>query len=210
MVKMARPICPNSKVEMERTPEGKLVPKQEIDPLRQNCQRAGIGWWNDCEAKGHNPYFSTRVWYSREDKFGPDPENPEQTIKLGEKTVRHETQYPNIAQVAAYTRVNSGKGPRVKMTASGFKSLVDIGYEPVCEFRNCQKPIAVTSNVGQYCSPLHATLCAADIHGILQYQVPNSGPEWGMGVEMQVEQKKQQFMREAALTADIQPIKKAK
>jgi hypothetical protein len=207
-IKMARPICPNSKVEMERTPEGKMVPKQETDPNRQNCQKAGIGWWEECEAKGHNPYFTTRIWYSKEDKFGPDPENPEQTIKLGEKTVRHETQYPNIAQVAAHIRVNSGQGPRVKMKAAGFKRLSDIGYEEVCQFRNCQKPVRVTSNVGQYCSKNHAVLIAADIHGLLQYQTPGFGPDWDLGIEMQVEQKRRRWLTDSAQTADLQDVKK--
>lgn len=198
MVKLARPICPNSKVEMERTPEGRMVPKREGNPDRQNCQAAGGAWWIACEEKKHDPYFSTRVWYSKSDTY---EEVDGEQVKTGEKTVRHETRYPNIAQVAAHRRVNSGRGAEFAIARKGFKRLKDIGYEEVCQFRNCQKPVTIRSKFGLYCDREHATLIAADAQGILDYQIP--GYELDLGIETQVQQKKARIQAEAALFADI-------
>jgi len=44
MLKMAAPICPNSKIEMERDRDGRLVPKEQ-GPDRMNCQLGGGEWW---------------------------------------------------------------------------------------------------------------------------------------------------------------------
>jgi len=204
MVKLARPICPNSKIEMEVTPEGRIVPKREVDPNRQNCQKLGVGWWEHCEEQGHDPYFTTRVWYSRSDKFELDEATGEQ-VKVGERTVRHETKYPNVAQVAAHIRVNSGRGARHAMERKGFKRLTDIGYAEVCQFRNCQKPVTVTSNIGFYCGQEHATLCAADAQSMLITQIP--GKDLDLGHEQEIRQKRAKQLLEAAMFANIQSSK---
>ena len=168
MVKLAQPICPHSKVEMTTTPEGRQVPKRDRNPDRQNCQEMGHGWWKQCEAKGHNPYFTNRVWY--EDVEEVDPETQEVKVKKRKHggnpcpACGQNHLYPNVSQVAANLRINGGKGPEFKMERHGFKRLRDIGYNEVCQYRNCQYPIKVTSRVGQYCSKLHAALIGADLN----------------------------------------------
>ena len=203
MVKMAQPICPNSKLEMETTPEGRIIPKRTSDPNRQNCQKLGVGWWIHCEEAGHDPYFSTRVWYSKEDKFETDEATGEQ-VKTGERTVRHATKYPNISQVAAHVRVNSGRGVEFKMRRHGFKRLKDIGYEEVCQFRNCQKPVTVRSNVGLYCGKQHAALIGADAQSMFLVQLTG---RFEAGSEMEIQQKRNRGLIEAASALDITEIK---
>jgi len=208
-IKMVQPICPNSKQDMIRTPEGRYIPNPEPDPTRQSCQEdrdengnSRIGWWNACEERGHNPYFTKRVWYSSEDIFD------ENDVMTGTKRVRHEIERPNISQVAANIRVNSGRGPLIKQRASGFKRLADLGYEEVCEFRNCQNPATVTSAVGGFCGNEHAQLCAADFFGVYDYQVPNSGVLANQEIiDNGRRRKSRQFMAEAAEVAQARPIK---
>ncbi len=209
MIKMIRPICPNSKQDMIQTPEGKFIPNPQTDPSKQNCQmdrdengNSRIGWWNDCAERGHDPYFTTRVWYAKSDIY---EEVDGEQVKTGERTVRKETKYPNIAQVAAHQRVNSGKGPIVKMTASGFKRLKDFGFEEVCQFRNCQKPVTVTSTVGEYCGKEHAQLCAADYFGVIDYQVPDD-PKFFEDIQSQVNRKSRQFLTEASEVAEVRHL----
>ena len=211
MVKMIRPICPNSKQEMTTTPEGRIVPKRDQTPLRQNCQNERdetgasiVGWWDKCEALGHDPYYTTRVWYSKEPEYGPDPDNPDQIVLIKDKTVRHESKYPNVSQVAAHTRVNGGRGVQFKMERSGFKRLRDMGYKEVCQFRNCQKEIKFTSRVGQYCSQEHAVLVGADLQSVFLVQI--SG-RFETGSEMEAQQRRQRGLIEAGQFIDVRPIK---
>ena len=203
MVKMAVPICPNSKMEFISTPEGRRIPKQETDPHRQNCQKLGHGWWKYCEEQGHDPYFTTKVWYEKVPDYGPDPDNPGDTILLKERTVKRETKYPNISQVAAYTHVNGGRGVIFSMERKGFKRLREIGYEEVCQFRNCQKEIKFTSKVGQYCSQEHAALVAADAQSLFLLQYTG---RFEAGAEMEAQQKRARGLIEASQFANIRPI----
>ena len=54
MVKLASPVCPYSKQEMERTPDGRWIPKMGGNQI-SNCQLAGGEWWKECEERGHDP-----------------------------------------------------------------------------------------------------------------------------------------------------------
>lgn len=194
MVKMMQPICPFSQFEIDVTPEGKLVPRREPRPDRQNCQKRGHGWWDYCVEQGHDPYFRTRVWYSKKDIYEEDPDTGEQ-VKTGERTVRHEEKRPNIAQVAAHIRVNSGRGPRHAFERKGFRTLESFGYNPVCEYRNCQNDVKVKSRFGAYCGMYHAALCGADATGQFVTQIPG---RFDQGAEDQVAIKRQKQLQEAA------------
>lgn len=210
MVKLARPICPNSQVEMMTTPEGRLVPRRDGgDPNRQNCQKEEGRWWERCEERGHNPYFTAKTWYESVEEL--DPETQVVTTK---KRKHHGNPceacggshlYPNVAQVAANTRINGGQGPRYKIERHGFKRLSDIGYEEVCQYRNCQKPLTVTSRMGQYCGKLHAALVAADVNEELLQQLTGrfeTGPD-----EAKLVRRRQKQLIEAAEFAEVRPIK---
>lgn len=172
MIKLNRPICPNSHVEMEWDRNGKPVAK-ERDPNSQNCQMAGGRWWIDCEAAGHDPYFSTRKWYTTEDIIEADPEREGRFLKTGESLIAHESRLPNLAQVAINIRINNGKGAVEAINNKGFRRLRDAGYEEVCEFRNCQKSVvktAISRQYGSYCSKEHLQRIAADAESIMLIQ----------------------------------------
>lgn len=166
MVKLARPICPNSKIKMVRGEDGKWV-AAEVQP--QNCQLSGEPrWWEMCESLGHNPYWTIRVWYEPVDIVEED-ENGDQIV-IGQKRVKHTVKRPNIAQVAVGIRHNSGQGAKFKIERHGFKRLSEIGFEEVCQFRNCQKPLDpkfTGTNYGSFCSYEHTALIGADAESIL-------------------------------------------
>jgi hypothetical protein len=172
MIKLNRPICPNSKVEMEWDRNGKPVTK-ERGPDIQNCQMGEGRWWERCEAAGHDPYFQTRKWYTTEDILVPDPNREGRLLKEGESVIPHESRLPNLAQVAVNLRINNGKGAVEAIQNKGFRRLRDAGYEEVCEFRNCQKsviPQATSRQYGSYCSKEHLQLIAADAESIMLTQ----------------------------------------
>ena len=202
MVKMMQPICPYSQFEIDVTPEGKLIPRREPSPERQNCQKEGRGWWDKCVDRGHDPYFRTRVWYSKKDIYEEDPDTGEQ-VKTGERTVRHEEKKPNIAQVPAHMRVNSGRGPRLSYANKGFRMLKEFGFADVCEYRNCQHEVKVTSSYGKYCSRKHAALSGADAIGTPITQIPGRFDE---GMEDQIATKRQRQLQEAAETIQVKDI----
>ena len=166
MVKLARPICPNSKLKMVKNEEGKWV-RSEVQP--QNCQMAGGEWWKTCEELGHDPYFTNRVWYEPQDIIEED-ENGDQIV-TGTKRVKHVNRYPNVAQVAVAIRINQGKGARRKIEQAGFKRLPELGYNDVCQFRNCQKPLTPAgrgrAGFGEFCSREHLTLVAANEQSVM-------------------------------------------
>lgn len=175
MVKLNQPICPNSRIEMEWDSRGKPV-KKETSPDSQNCQLAGGRWWVDCEAKGHDPYFTTATWYVPQDILEKEVIDGKETgalLKTGERLIKHEERRPNISQVAVNIRINQGQGAVTKVRDHGFRTLKDAGYEEVCEFRNCQKPVSArgtSRTYGKYCSLEHLQLIAADQESIMLVQ----------------------------------------
>lgn len=165
MKKLAQPICPFSKIEMERDYKGEWVPKKgPTDPERQNCQRQGGAWWKDCVAKGHNPYFREVVWYVTEDTYDPE------TGELGEpKKFRRSITMPNIKAVAISPRINSGLGVRNAKQRKGCIELPEIGYRQVCQYRGCHNdvnPNACSQKYGNYCCTEELALVAADQQGM--------------------------------------------
>lgn len=200
MVKLIRPVCPHSQKEYEQTPEGRII-ERRTPGAEPNCQSRGGEWWKFCEEQGHNPYFRKRVWYSKQDVFETDAATGEQ-VKTGERVVRHEDVMPNVKQVAAHIRINSGRGPEVRKKAYGYKTLTEMGYEEVCEFRNCQKPVKFTSLYGDYCTKNHAALCGADALGTnLQYL----NTEFQQGKEIDYRVRRQEQLRTAADAMGVRP-----
>ncbi len=194
-VKLGRPICPFSKIEMEKDENNKWVAKQgPTDPDRQNCQKAGGAWWKDCKERGHDPYNTKIVWYVTEDVY--DPESGELS---GTKRFRRTRTIPNLAQVAISRRLNSGKGARRAITDKGFVRLEDIGYAEVCQYRNCQNPVspdAKSQRYGDYCCVEELALVAADQQGILLHR-PDSRLN-GVEEEKVVREREKQLMEAVA------------
>jgi hypothetical protein len=203
MIKLARPICPNSQIEMEWR-DGKYQ-RKDANPLQQNCQLAGGKWWEHCETLKHNPYVTTHTWTTTEPAFegelDAEGKPTGRMIKTGDTTILHSSETPNFAQVAISIRINSGLGAEKAMRDKGYKRLKDVGYAEVCQFRNCQKPIsdrAKSRKYGDYCSPEHLQLVAADQQGIMLHLV-------GTGLEgplhERVADKREKQLREAAAFA---------
>jgi len=193
MVKLAQPICPNSQPLYTKDANGKRV-QAERGPDQTNCQRAGGRWWVECEEKGHDPYFSNQVWYTTEDIW-----NEETGVLEGTRRIRHGGRTPNVAQVALARRINNGKGVEVSMEKKGFLRLSNekIGYEEVCQFRNCMKPTSPKYHsiaFGNYCSREHLELIAADASGVLVKQI---GGFEGPSIE-QIRQERAAQLRQAA------------
>lgn len=170
MVKLARPICPNSKISMVKDSDGKWVPRELQLP---NCQLAKGTWWIDCEARGHEPYFTNRVWYEVQDRLETeiDPVTGEEFETVtGQKRIKHVNRYPNIAQVSLSIRHNSGRGAEFKIARHGFKRLGELGFEEVCQFRNCQVAVSKPGHggvYGNYCGREHLMLAAADQESVM-------------------------------------------
>jgi len=159
MITMARPICPNSKITMELDHNGRPVPIKR--PSEPNCQLnyEDPHWWETCEAKGHDPYYTTHKWYTTEDIIEDDDSG--RLVKKGERMIPHTERVLNTAQVGAALNINNGKGPMEAIERKGFKLLRQMGYDEVCQFRNCQKPIqpeGISRKYGRYCSKEHLSL----------------------------------------------------
>jgi len=202
MVKLASPICPYSKQEMERTPEGRPVPKQNTSGV-SNCQLAGGEWWKDCETRGHDPYYSTRTWYTTQDTWDEDGEGNQ--VLTGTRTVRHEERRPNVIQCPVGLRYGGAQDPVYKLRRSmerkGRKRLSEIGYEEVCQYRNCQRAVGKryrSRKVGDYCSIEHLQLVAAD-H--LEMKLIQMTGVLEQGEENAIRTKREQQLREAAAFA---------
>lgn len=197
-IKMNSPICPNSKITMEKGPDGSLRAKPQ-SAESQNCQAEGGKWWIECEKRGHNPYFRVQTWTSVE----PDYEEQEDGSLLltGEKKYLHKELLPNVVQVPVNVRINQGIGARLSVENKGRRRLTEAGYAEVCQYRNCQKPIDPRydkSRVGSYCSLYHLQLVAADEAGEFLQQVAkvSVGPS-----SRRIRQKREKQLREAA--ADV-------
>lgn len=164
MLKMCRPICPNSKIEMEQDARGDWR-QVERGPDEQNCQLEGGRWWVTCEERGHEPYWQVTKWHTKKDILDDildDEGNP-----TGEKYVKtvalipHEVRRPNLSQVAIAKNINNGRGPEDAIRRKGFKYLATLGFQECCQFRNCQKEVDerfVIDGLGRYCSQRHLEL----------------------------------------------------
>src|SRR5581483_8613737 len=156
---MAQPVCP--------------VVDDPNDPAytgETNCQRefgGAPGWWTRCEERGHDPYYTIQRVTKTEDVVDEDG------MVTGQRKRVVETRRLNLASVAYSTRINSGRGPAVAREFKGFRTLEEMGYAPVCEFRNCELPVKIRTRYGNYCSDRHARLVGAGVEGMLLEANPN-------------------------------------
>jgi len=121
-------------------PTASFPDQDGYDPYVLNCQRefnGRRGWQEKCEERGHKPYF--------------------RKVAGGE--------VPNTVQVALNERINGGDG-YARARRKGYKLLEEVGYDPVCEYRNCELPVKVKSIYGNYCTERHARLIGADVEKI--------------------------------------------
>ena len=202
MVKLASPICPYSKKEMERTPDGRYVPATNPSGIA-NCQLGKGEWWVECEKRGHDPYYRTKVSYVNKDVWEQDEDGND--ILTDTKTIRREERVPNFIQCPVGLRYGGANDPAFKINRSqrmkGRKRLVEVGYEEVCQYRNCQQPVNKryrSRKVGEYCSGEHLDLVAADHLEIALVQMTG---RFELGEETKLQRKREQQLREARVYA---------
>lgn len=169
MLKMCRPICPNSRIEMEQDSAGNWRAKGR-GPDEMNCQLNGGRWWIACEERGHEPYWTVSRWYTQREILQEIVVDGAKTGEFEvEKVARvpHEVRRPNLAQVAIARNINNGRGPEDAIQRKGFKYLGTLGFEEVCQYRNCMRavnPKHVIDGLGRYCSQRHLRLVVM-VHG---------------------------------------------
>lgn len=196
---MNAPICPHSQKQYTKDQYGNMVPKETGE---QNCQLAGGQWWVDCEARGHDPYFTTKVHYTVEDVYETDAQGRD--IKVGEQRIAHREIRPNLVTVPMNRRINNGKGVIDSMQKKGRRRLRDAisphspaGYIEVCQFRNCEKPVNPKYHsipLGDYCSRGHFQLSAANEKGIKLHQL---GTNLDTGSEERIAMERDQQLAQA-------------
>ena len=181
---MARPICPHS--QRKRGADG------SFSEVGMNCQLAGGEWWVHCQEQGHDPYFSSTTYYE------PVDITDDEGFVIGQKKRAIHVKRLNTASVFVSRRLNSGRGVLNKK-AAGYKRLEEMGYEEVCQYRNCEKPVNkkyATPGFGDYCSFEHLTAIAASEQSILVPQI--NGVTEGTRIE-QVRMKRNQMLRESVV-----------
>ena len=161
---MVRPVCP-----IQDDPE------KDGYTGENKCSLEGLGWWVKCEERGHDPYYRIEQTI----KTRPLIEEVDgKKLVVGQEQTVIERKRLNAASVALTTRVNSGRGPTLKHDRFGFKFLQELGYDPVCEFRNCELPVKVKSRYGFFCGDRHARLVGADVEVIVLEANPNRRGSW--------------------------------
>lgn len=138
-------------------------------PPDQACQlphNIHAAWWVDCDAAGHQPYFSLTRQSMRRPQLVEDSPGRYKLLGYDEEEVWFE-QSPNLTQITLSDRVNSGVGLAL-YSVVGYVLPEVIGVAPFCQFRDCwAQDIKIRHEIyGDYCSETQAKLIAADIDGI--------------------------------------------
>lgn len=154
-IKMLQPVCPNAAVG-------------------DGCENKEYGaWWVACEQNGHNPYFQIEE-VKHQTPIVSESESGRKLVTGHQEEVELiETVRTN--QVALYERVNSKQGVEDKRFFHGWKMPEDMGYAPMCEFRNCFAPFPeVKTRYGAFCSEEQARMVIADErHVVLEVMLPD-------------------------------------
>ena len=137
-----------------------------LQPIHADCQWPyRKGWWNDCEAAGHNPYQHEDLQEVETPVFEKDEETGEEVlIKIEQRRVR--VLNPNVTQVPLDSGSNDGRGPEKFANDKGFLQLEERGYSPMCQLFDCWLEAKITSPYGEYCSKEHARMIGAREEGV--------------------------------------------
>lgn len=152
--KMIQPVCPNS-------------------ATGSGCETLVYGaWWLECEKAGHNPYTQVEQ-VPHQIPTVVETEDGRKLITGHEEEIELvETVRTN--QVSMSARINSGQGVEQKRFFHGWKLPEELGYAPMCEFRNCfaDNP-KIETRYGKYCREEEARIVIADErHVVLEVMLP--------------------------------------
>jgi hypothetical protein len=154
-MKMIQPVCPQSAVG-------------------SGCEmlHSDTAWWVECEKKGHNPYYQV----SEEKTQVPIVAETEDGRKLitGYEEEIELVESIRTNQVVFNNRVDSKQGVELKRFLHGWKHPEEMGFAPMCEFRNCFAPNPeIKTRYGNFCSEDEARIVIADErHVVLEVMIP--------------------------------------
>lgn len=118
-----------------------------VQPKCGECRDLGFGWWENCPHDPYRSYFTV-----------PGAESPQIEEVNGRKMVRGTIKADdelelreNIVQVPAEDKIYSGRGPDASRQR-GYKEVMEFGFQPVCEYRDCYEPAKIHCQYGNYCS----------------------------------------------------------
>jgi hypothetical protein len=177
-----------------------------VKPICMICQHNSTdpnpGWWDECQ---HHPYErlvpkKIRVETFKEDEDG-DLVLDEESTKASMKTKM--VLIPNILEVMKHVQANDNNGPMKFKTLKGFKTLPEVGYNPMCEAYGCGRSWptfdagtrGTEDYYGVFCGRAHAELVAMKEAGLFSYLGASSD------VDTQSEKSARRGMR--ALRADL-------
>jgi len=199
---LAQPICPKSQIR------GKIVnghyEPPEIGPEDMNCQLLGGMWYKECEAKGHEPYWSTRNRIVTRVTYKVDEEGDKIPI---EKRVLVEDRMLNVTGVSSSTRLGSGQSVRWKKRYFGFRNISDFGYGEVCHLSRCQQPVKmVNRQLGAFCSQLHMQLAAVEENEIALIRADHKYAEDVTGSQTKAQRRRRRQLRNAVDDPDASDL----
>lgn len=129
-----------------------------------NCQRetkSYPGWWDLCTNRGHEPYWTIKKTIKKEPIVGEDG------VITGYREVMLEKRTLNTVSVPIGTRFSSGRAEYLSKGLKGRKELTEFGFNPKCEYHNCDMDAKVKSKYGMFCNDRHARLIGADVEGMM-------------------------------------------
>jgi hypothetical protein len=190
---LAQPICPKSQIRGKMV-QGHYEPP-EIGPEDFNCQLGGGMWWRECEARGHDPYFTNRQRIVTRTTFKLDDEGDKIPV---EKRVLVEDKMLNVTSISSATRLGSGQSVRWKKRYFGFKNVSDFGYAETCQISRCQNQIKVVSKLyGGFCSQEHLQLVAVEENEIVLIRADHKYAVDADGSSTKARRRRKRQMRNA-------------
>lgn len=152
-LKMIQPVCPES-------------------AAGSGCEMLYGAWWIECDKKGHNPYFQvgevkTNIPEIAESESG-------RKLVTGYKEEIELVESVRTNQVPYTDRVGSKQMPEDKRFFHGWKFPEELGFAPMCQFRNCYEAFPeVKTRYGDYCREEEARMVIADErHVVLEVMLP--------------------------------------
>jgi hypothetical protein len=166
-LKMIQPVCPES-------------------AKGSGCEtQYDVAWWKHCEEAGHNPYYQVGEEVIRTPIIAESESGRKLITGYDEEIELVESVRTN--QVPFYNRVGSKQAPEEKHFFHGWKYPEELGYAPMCEFRNCYAPNpGIKTRFGMYCREEEARIVIADErHVVLEVMLPEKRTDQLEGIVIQ-------------------------
>lgn len=131
----------DAKVYVKTSSGGLNRPQRMVKMVQARCRicneggHGKRGWWEKCP---HDPYF--RLEALPRDPLADLEEQEDGTfVEKADKGPDKYIRVPNMKQIPLEEKSASGKMVQIQLER-GSKFPEDLGYAPICEFRNCWEP----------------------------------------------------------------------